>query len=79
MIDRTLVVMVLVMGCGTSDDLAAVNATLKEKVAGLEKENKRLDREADGLQASLRKLEREVSKARREATYRSLGIEDGPK
>jgi peptidyl-prolyl cis-trans isomerase A (cyclophilin A) len=73
---RPLWILLAIGGC-SNPELEAANQALKDDVSKLTAENKRLDAEADAIQAKLRKLERELKAAAEAALKRELGIEEG--
>ncbi len=64
-------------GCGEDGDAAAERDRLAKQVETLERENKRLEREADGLHARVRKLRDEVGQLRKREAFARIGIDEG--
>lgn len=78
MIRQTLVVLsLLTVACGPSQEVVAENERLTTRVADLEKEKSRLEREADQLHAKVGKLEEEVARFERRELVARLGIGEG--
>lgn len=73
----SLVLPMLLAGCGEDADVQAENDRLERRVAEIEKENLRLEREADRLHAQTRKLGDEVRALRVATALSTIGIAPG--
>ena len=71
-----VVLSLLALGCGPGKEMVAENEQLTTRVADLEKEKVRLEREADQLHAKVGKLEEEVKRYERRELIARLGISE---
>lgn len=76
-VSRASLLLALTIGCGEDGDVAAERDRLVTRVEKLEKENLRLEREADGLHARVRKLRDEVVQLRKRESLARIGIGEG--
>jgi len=72
-------ILFLVVACGPDPELTAEKQRLEQQVVDLEKANTRLEHEADGLHAKVRKLQETIDHLELRETLRSLGLTEGQK
>ena len=72
-----IAVLALAVGCAASQEAAQEAEALTIRVADLEKEKARLERENDALHAETRKLNEELERQRQREVFTRLGVEEG--
>jgi peptidyl-prolyl cis-trans isomerase A (cyclophilin A) len=65
------------LGCNGEGDVVIERDALKNQVTDLEARNARLEREAQALNAQVRRMDRELVTLRQTSALRSLGIQEG--